>query len=125
VEFAPNDSPVGAFLVEDDHPETVAALVRSLAERARFDVMCLNGFDPDSPHLHALGHALTDFGFRVEVEDHASAVADLKEGYPAYRNRLNGHFRRNLNRRARKIEAASTESCSWTASTARRKVSNA
>ena len=27
VDFAPNDSPVGAFLVEDDHPETVTALL--------------------------------------------------------------------------------------------------
>src|SRR6266850_6414123 len=54
VDFAPNDSPVGAFLVEDDHPETVAWLLQSLIWTEKFDVVCLNGFDPASDHLRLL-----------------------------------------------------------------------
>ena len=54
VDFAPNDSPVGAFLVEDDHPETVGALLDSLRQAATFDVVCLNGFDRESAHLAVL-----------------------------------------------------------------------
>src|SRR5262245_56799635 len=38
VDFAPNDSPVGAFLVEDDHPETAGSLLSSLIQSHKFDV---------------------------------------------------------------------------------------
>jgi CelD/BcsL family acetyltransferase involved in cellulose biosynthesis len=106
VDFAPTDSPVGAFLVEDDHPETVAWLLQSLIWAEKFDVVCLNGLDPASDHLRLLQEAGPRLGLTVELEDDASAVADLRGGYGAYRAGLSGHFRRNLNSRARKIAAA-------------------
>jgi CelD/BcsL family acetyltransferase involved in cellulose biosynthesis len=106
VDFAPNDSPVGAFLVEDNHPETVTALVQSLVKTEKFDVVCLQGFDPGSNHLSLLQHAAPELGLSVELEDDASAIADLRKGYKAYWASLSGHFRRNLNSRARKIAAA-------------------
>ncbi|HYR86864.1 MAG TPA: GNAT family N-acetyltransferase [Terriglobia bacterium] len=106
VDFAPNDSPVGAFLVEDDHPEIVTALLQSLVQTEKVDVVCLNGFDPGSAHLTMLQEAAPTLGLTVALEDEASAVADLRGGYQAYRATLSGHFRRNLNARARKIAAA-------------------
>jgi CelD/BcsL family acetyltransferase involved in cellulose biosynthesis len=106
VDFAPNDSPVGAFLVEDDHPETVAALLDSLVQSAKFDVVCLNGFDPESDHLLALRNAAAKHRLAIEIEDHAFAVADVSSGYQKYRSDLSGHYRRNLNQKARKLAAA-------------------
>src|SRR6266436_3355910 len=81
VDFAPNDSPVGAFLVEEDHPETVDALFSSLVQSTKFDVACLNGFEPGSRQLNALQGAAERHGFRLEVEDHSYAVADVSNGY--------------------------------------------
>ena len=106
VDFAPNDSPVGAFLVEDDHPRTVTELLQSLVHAEKFDVVCLSGFDPGSAHLTLLEEAAPQLRLAVGLEDEASAVADLSGGYQAYRATLSGHFRRNLNHRARKIAAA-------------------
>lgn len=106
VDFAPNDSPVGAFLVEDDHPETVAALLGSLVETETFDLACFNGFEPSSAHLQVLTTAAHEAHLTLELEDHAYAVADVRNGYEKYRAGLSGHFRRNLNHKAHKIEAA-------------------
>ena len=42
----------------------------------------------------------------IELDDHAYAVVDLRDGYHAYYASLNGHYRRNLGQKARKIAAA-------------------
>jgi CelD/BcsL family acetyltransferase involved in cellulose biosynthesis len=105
VDFAPNDSIAGEFLVEDDRPDTIGALVESLLETVRLDVICLNGFEPSSAALAALGEAARRRRLAMETEGHAFAVVNLREGYGAYRSRLSGHYRRNLNQKARKIEA--------------------
>jgi hypothetical protein len=106
VEFAPNDSPVGAFLVADDHPEAVGALLNSLVHTVKFDVICLNGFDPVSNHLRTLQKSARRCRLAIELEDQASAVADLRQGYPKYRAGLSGHYRLNLNQKAKKIVVA-------------------
>lgn len=106
IEFAPSDVPAGEFLVEDDHPETVAALVDSLADNAKFDVISLDGFDPGSGQLEALQNVAAKRRLAMEMTDHAFAVADLRNGYEKYRTCLSGHYRRNLNQKARKIAAA-------------------
>jgi|GEM_PF-3359448 len=107
VDFAPNDSPAGAFLVEDDHPETIALLLDSLVSTVKFDVACLNGFDPDSPHLPVLREAAARRRLTVEVEDQAFAVADVRDGYDAYRRRsLSRNSRAKLKQKARRIEQA-------------------
>jgi len=105
VDFAPNDSPVGALLVEDEDKETVDALVTSLVQLHKFDVACLVGFAPTSTQLNIVRDAVDGCGFRIETEDHAYALADVRDGYEKYRSSLSGHFRRNLNQKARKIEA--------------------
>jgi CelD/BcsL family acetyltransferase involved in cellulose biosynthesis len=106
VDFAPNDSVAGEFLVEDDQPDVVGALVDSLVHtRTKFDVICLNGFDPASPQLLALRHAAARHRLAMQMEDHACAVVDLRKGYEAYRAGLSSHYRRNLNQKARKIAA--------------------
>lgn len=107
VDFAPTDSVAGEFLVEDEQPWIVGALIDSLLERgSRFDVVCLNGFDPASPQLAALQQAATRHHLVMRTEDHAFARVDLRQGYDAYRARLSGHARRNLNHREKKIASA-------------------
>jgi len=107
IDFAPNDSIAGEFLVEDDQPDVVAALIDSLVHtRTKFDVICLNGFDPASHQLPALRNAAARNRLAVEMEDHACAVVDLRDGYETYRAGLSSHYRRNLNQKGRKIAAA-------------------
>jgi CelD/BcsL family acetyltransferase involved in cellulose biosynthesis len=106
IDFAPTDSIAGEFLVGDDDAEAIAALLDSLASSgAKFDVICLDGFDPASHHLVALRNAAARHRLAMQMEDHAFAVVDLREGYEAYRARLSSHYRRNLNQKARKIGA--------------------
>jgi len=107
VDFAPNDSIAGEFLVEDDRPDVVDALMDALVRaRTKFDVICLNGFDPLAPHVSALGDFAARHRLAMQMEDHAYAVVDLRDGYEAYFARLTPHYRRNLNRKARKIAEA-------------------
>jgi CelD/BcsL family acetyltransferase involved in cellulose biosynthesis len=105
VEFAPSDVPAGEFLIADGHADVVEAFIESLVETIRFDVICLDGFDPDSPHLRALQAAAAANGLPIESEAHAYALVDLRGGYQAYYRTLSGHYRRNLNQKARKIAA--------------------
>ena len=106
VEFAPNDSIAGEFLVRDDEPGVVADLLDSLARRIRFDAICLNGFEPGSAQLVALRQAARRHKLGTELEDHAFARVDLSAGYQHYYASLSGDFRRKLAHRARKIAAA-------------------
>jgi CelD/BcsL family acetyltransferase involved in cellulose biosynthesis len=107
VDFAPNDSIAGEFLVEDERPDVVEALMDSLVRtRTTFDVICLNGFDPQAPLLSALDDFAARYRLAVQMEDHAYAVVDLRDGYEAYVARLSPHSRRNLNQKARKIATA-------------------
>ena len=107
IDFAPNDSVAGEFLVEDDQPGIVAALIYSLVHtHTKFDVLCLNGFDPASPQLLALHGAATSHRLAIQMEDHAFALVDLRKGYETYQAGLSSHYRRNLNQKARKIADA-------------------
>jgi len=107
IDFAPNDSIAGEFLVDDDQPGVVGALVDALVHtRTTFDVICLNGFDPASRQLPALRAAAARHRLALQTEDHAYALVDLRDGYETYRARLSSHYRRNLNQKARKIAAA-------------------
>jgi CelD/BcsL family acetyltransferase involved in cellulose biosynthesis len=105
VDFAPNDSIAGEFLLPDDRPEIAAAFIESLSAQPRFDVICLNGFDAASPLLPALESAAHVHRFSIEREEHAFAMVDLRNGYEAYWKGLTGDTRRKLNHRARKIRS--------------------
>jgi CelD/BcsL family acetyltransferase involved in cellulose biosynthesis len=105
VDFAPNDSIAGEFLIRDDRPGIAAAFIDSLASQAKFDVICLNGFEPGSPLLAAIDDLAHHAQYTTELEDHAFARVDLAQGYDAYWKRLAGDTRRKLNHRARKIRA--------------------
>jgi CelD/BcsL family acetyltransferase involved in cellulose biosynthesis len=106
IEFAPTDVPAGEFLVEDGHPEIVGAFVDALVGVVHFDLICLDGFDPASPHLEALRAAALRHRMALELDDHAFAVVHLRDGYKAYFAGLSGHYRRNLNQKKRRIERA-------------------
>jgi CelD/BcsL family acetyltransferase involved in cellulose biosynthesis len=104
IDFAPNDSIAGEFLVRDNRADVVRALLDSLTTRARFDVICLNGFEPDSPELRAIQEA-ADQRLSIGLEDHAFALVDVSRGYEQYWTSLDGNVRRKVSHRARKIEA--------------------
>lgn len=106
VEFAPSDVPAGEFLVDEDHPQVVAAFLDSLPKAVAFDVIALDGFEPASPQLLALQAAARQRRMPIELDDHAYAVVDLRDGYDAYYASLSGHYRRNLGQKAKKIAAA-------------------
>ena len=57
IDFAPNDSIAGEFLVRDDRLDAVSALLDSLVRTVRFDVICLNGFEPASARVASLQQA--------------------------------------------------------------------
>jgi CelD/BcsL family acetyltransferase involved in cellulose biosynthesis len=118
VEFAPSDTPAGEFLVEDEHPETVAAFIDGLVEATTFDLISLDGFAPGGAQLRAVEHAAAKHRMSVETVDHAYAIADLSDGYAGYRAKLSGHFRRNLNQKSRKIADAGGAAISGIQSTA-------
>jgi CelD/BcsL family acetyltransferase involved in cellulose biosynthesis len=105
IDFAPTDSIAGEFLVSEHRRDIVPSFLRSLRATARFDVICLNGFEHGSPLLLALQETAGDCRLPVETEDHAYAMVDLAPGYQAYWMRLNGDVRRKLSHRARKITA--------------------
>jgi CelD/BcsL family acetyltransferase involved in cellulose biosynthesis len=106
IEFAPSDVPAGEFLVDDSQPDIVEALIDSLIDTMRFDVVCLDGFAPGSPPLAAVQRAAARHRLPIELDDHAYAIVHLHQGYQSYVSSLSGHYRRNLNQKARKIAAA-------------------
>jgi CelD/BcsL family acetyltransferase involved in cellulose biosynthesis len=106
VEFAPSDVPAGELLLDPACPDAAATLLHSLVETARFDVVCLDGFDPESDALRALRNAAAQRRMAIETDDDAYALVDLRAGYDAYYARLSAHYRRNLGQKARKIEGA-------------------
>lgn len=106
VELAPTDVPAGEFLTAGGDSEVISAFVDALVDRATFDVISLDGFAAGSREMIAVEHAASRRRLAVECVDHAYAVADLSRGYDSYRAQLSGHFRRNLNQRARKMTAA-------------------
>jgi CelD/BcsL family acetyltransferase involved in cellulose biosynthesis len=106
IEFAPSDAPAGEFLVADEDGDVVAALLDDLIAHATFDIISLDGFAPGCAQLAAIEERASRHGCVTECIDHAYAYADLRDGYEAYRARLTGHCRRNLNQKARRIADA-------------------
>ena len=109
VDFAPNDSIAGEFLVRDDDLDVLSALLDSLVRTVRFDVICLNGFEPESPLLHALQTLARGSRLSTRLEEHAYAIVDLSQGYGHYWASLTGNMRRKVNQRTRKLEAMGAE----------------
>jgi CelD/BcsL family acetyltransferase involved in cellulose biosynthesis len=105
IDFAPNDSIAGEFLVRDDRLDALSALLDALVRTVRFDVICLNGFDPESPTVQALQQLARGSRLSTYQEDHAYAMVDLSQGYDRYWATLSGNTRRKVNQRIRRIEA--------------------
>jgi CelD/BcsL family acetyltransferase involved in cellulose biosynthesis len=106
IEFAPSDVPAGEFLIRDGRADVVAVLLASLAGTVHFDVLCLDGFDPASAQLDALGRAARRHRMAVHADEHAFAFVDLRHGYAGYYAGLSSNSRHNLNKKTRKIQAA-------------------
>ena len=114
IELAPTDVPAGEFLTADGDAEVIGRFVDALVDpstalgtgHATFDVICLDGLAAGSEAMTAVEDAASRHRMNVECVDHAYAIADLSRGYDNYRAQLSGHFRRNLNYRARKAMAA-------------------
>jgi CelD/BcsL family acetyltransferase involved in cellulose biosynthesis len=106
IELAPTDVPAGEFLTQGGDPEIISAFIDALVGRMPFDVISLDGLADGSEEMRAVQHAASRRHLSVECADRAYAIADLSRGYDSYRAQLSGHFRRNLNQRARKMTAA-------------------
>ena len=106
IELAPTDVPAGEFLTARGDAEVISAFMDALVEHATFDVVCFDGFAAGSDEMTSIEQAASKWRMAMECVDHAYAVADLSRGYENYRAQLSGHFRRNLNHRARKMTAS-------------------
>jgi CelD/BcsL family acetyltransferase involved in cellulose biosynthesis len=105
IDFAPNDSIAGEFLIRDDRTDVLPALFDSLVRTVTFDVICLNGFEPASTELEALLAFARWRRLSPETEEHACAVVDLRGGYDSYWATRTGNTRRKIAQRERKIDA--------------------
>ncbi len=106
VEFAAHEAYAGEFLVEDDHPDTIALFVDSLARTMTFDLLCLNGIDLTADRFDALRQVAARHRLAAATTDHPNAMVDLSRGYDAYLRTRTSHFRQGVKRHARRVEAA-------------------
>jgi CelD/BcsL family acetyltransferase involved in cellulose biosynthesis len=106
INFAAHDAYAGEFLTEDDDPAIAAAFIDALVQTVRFDVICLNGFDPASDLLHALQHAGGQHRLAVELTRQRHALVDLRNGYNCYVRAMSRNFRRAIRRHVERIAAA-------------------
>ena len=106
VHFAVHEAYAGEFLVEDDHPETIAAFLDSLVGAVKFDLICLNGVDPASDRFHLLAEAAGRHRLAIELTDHPNAFVDLRSGYEQYCSAMSRNFRRTVKRQAQRVASA-------------------
>jgi CelD/BcsL family acetyltransferase involved in cellulose biosynthesis len=106
VHFAVHDAHAGEFLVEDDHPETLAAFLDSLVGAVKFDLICLNGVDPSSDRFRPLAEAAARHRLAIELTDHPNAFVDLSSGYEQYCSAMSRNFRRTVKRQAQRVASA-------------------
>lgn len=106
INFAVHDAHAGEFLAQDDDPTIVSAFIDSLVRTFRFDVICLNGFDPTSDPFRALQQAGCDHRLAFESAPQFHALADLRNGYDGYCRAMSRNFRRSVKRQAERVAAA-------------------
>jgi len=105
VEFNAHEAYAGEFLALD--PVTIgAAFLESLTAAVRFDLVCLNGIDPDAPRWAAFRDAAGRSRLSTATTNHHNAIVELREGYDRYLQRRNSHFRSGVRRHARLIDKA-------------------
>lgn len=106
IDFAGHNSEAGEFLIQDEQPEIIGSLLRSLEKHKDFDFICLNHQEPGSAKYEALSEAAKNNGYKTELLKNNFVVVDISEGFDKYfMNTLSGKFRRNLKSRTNKMEA--------------------
>jgi len=106
IQFAVHDAHAGEFLAADDEPAVPGAIIESLADRVRFDVISLLGLDPHSERFEAIADAASRRHLSIELAAHEDALVDLRGGYDAYGRRMSRNFRRTVKRQSSRIAAA-------------------
>jgi CelD/BcsL family acetyltransferase involved in cellulose biosynthesis len=96
----------GELLLREGGEAEAGRLIRSLARRRGFHVLCLNGQHAGSPEWGSLDAAAGACGLRLVRSDYAIAEVDLGDGFDAYCAAMSQNFRRNHKRMAKRIEAA-------------------
>jgi CelD/BcsL family acetyltransferase involved in cellulose biosynthesis len=105
--FAGFNLQAGEFIALDDRPEIPSEFLRSLERHGGWDLACFSGLQPEWEDVRRLHESARALRMPCEVtEDGPYATADLRDGYRPYIMKRSGHFRQNLKRYARKIEAA-------------------
>jgi CelD/BcsL family acetyltransferase involved in cellulose biosynthesis len=105
VQFAMHDCFAGEFLVEDDHPETIAAFIDSLASEVKCGLICLNGIEPGTDRFRAVEESAKRHRLAIEQTNHPNAIVDLKNGYEGYCDAMSRNFRRTVKRQAQRLTA--------------------
>jgi CelD/BcsL family acetyltransferase involved in cellulose biosynthesis len=106
VEFVPHEAYAGEFLIEEGHPGLVGAFIDALVGTIGFDVICLNGLEPDGDLFPVAAGAARTHGLSIETTNHPNAVVDLRNGYDHYFQGRTAHFRQSVRRHSRLIEKA-------------------
>ena len=106
IEFVPHEAYAGEFLVEDGHPELVGAFIDALVKTVGFDVICLNGLEPEADLFAVTARSARTHRLSIETTNHPNAVVELHKGYDRYFAGRTAHFRQAVRRHARLIEKA-------------------
>ena len=83
IDFAPNDSIAGEFLCTRRSTGCALSTLLDHSCALAIDVICLNGFEPESPTLHALQTLARGRRLSTYLEEHANAMVDLSQGSTA------------------------------------------
>jgi len=108
IDFAGFNAEGGEFLVPPDRAELVGDFLESARRDVRFDLLCLNGLDPDGEERRVLKEIAASEGMPAGEVAYRYAVVDLHDGFDAYCRSMSRNFRRNLQRAEKKVEAAGT-----------------
>jgi CelD/BcsL family acetyltransferase involved in cellulose biosynthesis len=106
VEFVPHEAYAGEFLLEDGHPGLAGAFVDALVNTVAFDVICLNGLEPDTDLFQVIARVAHTHQLSIETTNHPNAVVDLRSGYDRYFAGRTAHFRQSVRRHSRLIGKA-------------------
>ena len=108
IEFVPHEAYAGEFLIEDGHTEIAGTLIDSLHRSVPYDVICLNGLEPDSHRYAVVADIAQRRRLTMERTIHPNAVVDLSHGYDHYLAQRTAHFRQSVRRHSRLIERTGT-----------------
>ena len=106
IDFVGFNADGGEFLIGEDPAAVAAEFVRSLCRESSFDLLCLNGIEPGSETLSAIGEVAGECGLALGELPYRYATVDLSRGFESYRRSMSRNFRRNIKRLEHRVRSA-------------------